>query len=247
MNKSMALLSGALLLLGACKTTDSKAEANSVIRRYSRPAPEVMTALSSALTSLDLRIEEDRHDALGGTMTAMRATKETVKVNVKSLDETSTQVAVSVGEGDRNLADIVHSQIAKNLGTGTAKTSFYGGSRWEQTYESSLARCIVAAERACEVNGFTVTNRDIHENSADLMARRGPSSTILLHFENVQQQPAANGGAAQPQQPPAPSAGVPSDKRGQVKVSFVVGTMRNDDNEEILQRLKSEFDRLVRQ
>jgi hypothetical protein len=244
MNKSMALLSGALLLLGACKTTDSKAEANSVIRRYSRPAPEVMTATTSALTSLDLRIEEDHHDALGGTMTAVRATKETVKINVKSLDEATTQVAIHVGEGDRNLADIIHTQIAKNLGTGTAKSSFYGGSRWEQTYDSSLARCIVAAERACEVLGFTVTNRDIRENMADLMARRGPSSTILLHFENAQPPPGANGGA----QVPAPvSGGVPSDKRGQVKLSFVVGTMRSEENDEILQKLKSEFDRLVRQ
>lgn len=244
MNKTMALLSGALLLLAACKTTDSKAEANSVVRKYNRPAPEVMTALTSALSSLDLRIQEDRHDALGGTLTAVRATGDTVKVNVKSIDETSAQVSVGVGEGDRNMADIIHAQIAKNLGTGTAKTSFYGGSRWEQTYDNSLARCIVAAERACEVLGFTVTNRDIHENMADLMARRGASS-ILLHFETAAPQPGANGGAA-PAQPPV-SGGVPSDKRGQVKVSFVVGTMRNDDNEEILQRLKNEFDRLVRQ
>lgn len=173
-------------------------------------------------------------------MSAVRATKEAVKVSVRSVDETTTQVTVTVGDGDRNLADIVHSQVAKSLGTGTAKTSFYGGSRWEQAYDSSLARCIVAAERACEATGFTVSNRDIHESSADLMARRG-SSSILLHFE------AAPAGAA-PGAPQTPAAnGVPSDKRGQVKVSFVVGTMRTEENEEILQRVRNEFDRMVRQ
>jgi len=242
MNKSMALMSGALLLLlGACKTSETKLEANSITKRYARPAPEVMSALTMALTSLDLRIEEDRHDALGGTMTAQRANKEPIKVNVRSIDETSTQVTISVGEGDRNLADIIHSQTAKNLGTGTAKSSFYGGSRWEQVYDTTLARCIMAAERATEALGFSVTSRDIHETVADMMGRRG-TSTILLHFEAVPTAPA-------PGQPPPLVGGgtMPSDKRGQVKVSFVVGTSRTEDNEETLQRLRNEFDRLIRQ
>jgi hypothetical protein len=242
MNKSTALMCGALLLLGACKSSESKQEANAITKRYGRPAPDVMSALTMALTSLDLRIEEDRHDALGGTMVASRANKDKVNVNVKSIDETSTQVTVGVGEGDRNLADIIHSQIAKNLGTGTARSSFFGGSRWEQVYESSLARCIVAAERACDTLGFTVTHRDIHESVADLMARRG-SSTILLHFEAV---PSAAPAPGQPA-PPVGGGGVPTDKRGQVKVSFIVGTSRTEENEETLQRLRNEFDRLVRQ
>jgi hypothetical protein len=241
MNKSMAILSGALLLLGACKSSDTKAEANAITKRYGRPATEVVSALSMALTSLDLRIEEDRHDALGGHLTAVRANRDQVKVDVKSIDETSTQVAVVVGEGDRNLADIVHAQLAKNLGTGTAKSSFYGGSRWEQVYNSSLARCVVAAERACESSGFTVTNRDIHESVADMMARRG-TATILLHFESAPTAPAPGQAA-----PPVGGGGVPSDRQGQVKVSFVVGTSKTEDNEEILQRLRTEFDRLIRQ
>ena len=40
---------------------------------------------------------------------------------------------------------------------------------------------------------------------------------------------------------------MPSDKRGQVKVSFVVGTSRSEDNDETLQRLRGDFDRLIRQ
>jgi hypothetical protein len=242
MNKSMALLSGALLLLlGACKSSDTKAEANSITKRYGRPATEVVSALTMALTSLDLRIEEDRHDALGGELTAVRANRDEVRVDVKSIDETSTQVSVVVGEGDRNLADIVHAQLAKNLGTGTAKSSFYGGSRWEQVYNSSLARCVVAAERACEATGFQVTHRDIHESVADLMARRG-GSTVLLHFETAAVPPAPGQPA-----PPVGGGGVPSDRQGQVKVSFVVGTSKTEDNEEILQRIRNEFDRLIRQ
>jgi hypothetical protein len=242
MHKRLTGLSGALLLLGACSWFDSgsKNEANSVTRRYSRPATEVWTAVTNALQALDLRIEEDKHDALGGKLRGVRATGDEVSVKVKSIDEQNSQASVAVEEGDRNMAEIIHSQIAKNLGSGSAKSSFYGGNRIEQTYEGSMARCVMAAERACEATGFTVSNRDIHENWADLMARRASSSTILVHLEAVPEkdklaQPGANGGT-----------GVPSDRKGQVKVSFIVGTMRSEDNEEVLNRLKMEFERILR-
>jgi len=143
------------------------------------------------------------------------------------------------------MAEIIHSQIAKNLGSGSAKTSFYGGNRVEQTYEASLARCVMAAERACEAIGYSMTNRDIHEYWADLMARRATSSTVLIHLETPQPQEKAPA-AGQP--PPAAngSSGVPSDKKAQVKVSFIVGTMQTEDNQEILNRLKQEFERILR-
>ena len=246
---TMSGLSGALLLLlGACGAfdSDSKTEANSVVRRYSRPAQEVWTAVTSALQALDLRIEEDRHDALGGKLRGVRATGDEVIIRVKSIDEQSSQASVAVEEGDRNMAEIIHSHIAKSLGAGTAKTSFYGGNRVEQTYDSSLSRCIVAAERACEAVGFTVTSRDIHESWADLMARRAGSSSILIHLESPQAQEkgqAPDKGAAAP---PANGGGIPSDKKEKVKVSFIVGTMRSEDNEEVLTRLRQEFDRIVR-
>lgn len=247
MNKKLLLgLSGALLLLGACKSFDSgsKTEANGVTRKYARPSPEVWTAVTNALQALDLRIEEDKHDALGGELTGVRATGDEVLIHVKSIDEQNSQVSIAVEEGDRNMAEIIHSQVAKNLGAGTAKTSFYGGNRLEQTYEGSLARCIMAAERACEAVGFNVSSRDIHETWADLMARRSGSSTVLIHLEaqdgkaaapQGQQQPAANGGS-----------GVPSDKKVPVKVSFIVGTMRSEENEDVLNRLRQEFDRILR-
>jgi hypothetical protein len=242
MHKTLTGLSGALLLLGACSWFDSgsKAEANAVVRRYSRPATEVWTAVTSALQGLDLRIEEDQHDMLGGKLRGKRATGDEVIVKVKSLDEQNSQVSVAVAEGDRNMSEIIHSQIGKNLGSGSAKTSFYGGNRIEQTYDASLARCVMAAERACEAIGYSVTNRDIHEYWADVMARRSSSSTVLIHLE-VPQQP-------QDKDKPAPAAngGVPSDRKAQVKVGFIVGTMRSEDNEEVLNRLKQEFERILR-
>jgi len=250
MRKTLTGLSGALLLLGACSAFDSsssKTEANSVTRRYSRPAPDVWTAVTSALQGLDLRIEEDRHDALGGKLRGVRATGEEVIVKVKSVDEQNCQVSVGAEEGDRNTAEIIHSQIARNLGSGSAKSSFYGGNRLEQTYDASLARCIMSAERACEAVGFTVTNRDIHETSADLMARRTGSSTVLVHLEAGQQDKDKDKDKPGAQPPPANGGtGVPSDKKAQVKVSFIVGTMRNEDNEEVLNRLKQEFERILR-
>src|SRR6185436_3308337 len=184
----------------ACSAFDSgsKTEANAVTRRYARPAPDVWTAVTSSLQGLDLRIEEDRHDALGGKLKGVRATGDEVIVKVKSIDEQNAQVSVAVEEGDRNMAEIIHSQIAKNLGSGTAKSSFYGGNKVEQTYDASLARCIMAAERACEAVGFSVTNRDIHENWADLMARRAGSSTVLMHLETSQEKDPAKPGTPPP-------------------------------------------------
>lgn len=251
MMKSMVLLAGGVLaVLGGC-ATDSKTEANAVNRKYNRPAPEVWNAVTNALQALDLRIEEDRHDALGGELSGLRATGDEVRVRVRSVDESTSQVSISIEEGDRNMAEIIHSQVAKNLGTSTAKTSFYGGNRWEQTYDTSLARALLAADRACEAIGFNVTSREVRESSADLMSQRPGSPTVLMHFETAQQQPQANAPAqAQPpaqQQPPANGGrGVPSDKVGQVKVSFIVGTMRNEEHEDLLQRLRSEFERFVR-
>jgi uncharacterized protein DUF3568 len=247
MNKTLIGLSGALLLLGACKAFDSgsKTEANAVTRKYARPASDVWNAVTSALQALDLRIEEDQHDALGGNLKGVRATGDEVIVKVKSIDEQSAYASVAIEEGDRNMAEIIHSQIAKNLGAGSAKTGFYGGNRLEQTYEASLARGVLAAERACEAVGFSVTNRDIHENWADLMARRSGSATILVHLETMQDPAQGKPGQA----PPAGAnggTGVPSDRKVQVKVSFIVGTMRSDENEELLHRLRQEFERILR-
>lgn len=243
MMKAMALLTGVLMTLGACKS-DSKAEPNTLSRKYGRPASEVWIAVTNALQTLDLRIQEERHDALGGELTGTRATGDEVTVVVKSLDEQSAQVSVHVEDGDRNMADIIHSHISKNLGTGTAKTSFYGGSRWEGTYDISLPRAIVAAERASEAMGFAVSNRDIRETSADLVIRRAGSASILLHFEVPQEQP--KGAAPQPPVNGGRAAAPSTEKTGPLKVSFVVGTLRNEDNEELLQRMKAEFERFLR-
>lgn len=238
MKKSIIGLSGILVLLSACKSSgDSKSDANAVSRRYNRPATEVWTAATAALQALELTIEEDKHDALGGELTGLRATGDEVRLLVRSVDDQGAVVSVSVEEGDKNMAEIIHGHIARHLGTSTARTGFYGGNKWEHTFDATLAPCIVAAERAFEAIGFTVTNRDIHENRADLMARRSGSAAILVHFETAPQQPQdraqANGGTA-------------SERRSQVKASFVAGTARSEDNEELLQRFRQEFERLLR-
>ena len=73
------------------------------------------------------------------------------------------------------------------------------------------------------------------------MARRPGTQAILLHMESaglapVGQPPAANGGA----RPPT------SEKAGTLKVSIIVGTSRSEDNEELLQRFKTEFERFLK-
>lgn len=90
-------------------------DANMVERKYRKPAPEVWEAVTRAIRELDLTIQTNKHDALGGEMTARRATGEQIKVTAKSLDAETTQVKVTVGEGDPDLAAIVQQRIGERV------------------------------------------------------------------------------------------------------------------------------------
>lgn len=96
--------------------SDSALESNAVSRKYSRPAPEVWQAIADSMTDLELKIEKDKHDALGGELTARRANKDKIVVSAKSLDVNNTQVHIAVAPGDRRLADLVHERIGQKLG-----------------------------------------------------------------------------------------------------------------------------------
>lgn len=122
--RKLALL---LLLVGSCDrarppqvappTSDLGTGLNTVDRKYARPAADVFKAASMALKALELKIESEKADALGGEITARRATDDKVAVTVKSIDSTMTSVSVRVAPGDRNMANSIHAKIAAELGT----------------------------------------------------------------------------------------------------------------------------------
>ena len=127
----MKKLACLLLLVASCDnaktpvappTSDLGTGLNTVERKYARPAADVFKASSAALKALELKIETEKADALGGEITARRATDAKVGVTVKSVDSTMTTVSVRVSPGDRNMANSIHSKIAAELGVSEAAT-----------------------------------------------------------------------------------------------------------------------------
>ncbi|HXG60778.1 MAG TPA: DUF3568 family protein [Planctomycetota bacterium] len=247
MNARKALFPALLLGLTACRgmgifgteaaPRNGEAPANAAVRRYPRSTEDVWSAVAAAMQSLDLRIESDRHDALGGELVARRANDERVSVRARSLDEASTQVTVSVGAGDRNLAEIVQNHIGRHLGgAGVARTGFFGGSTLERSYDANVAKAVIAAERAAEELGLEITHRDIRDASAEVVARKAGVGPVLVRVET-----AARNGDARRNGDRAADA-----ERGPVRVTFVAGTRRSEENEALLQDLRTSFERFLR-
>lgn len=88
---------------------------NTVERVYGRPPAEMVPVVERSLRALDLKIDSERHDNLGGEAIALRATGQKVTVTTKGLDANRSTVSVRVEPGDRNLATLVHDRITENL------------------------------------------------------------------------------------------------------------------------------------
>src|SRR5262249_33469827 len=98
------------------KSRDLGTGLNTVDRSYAKEPAEIISTVQTALRELDLRLESEKHDKLGGEIVAIRATGEKVTVKVKALAATQSSVSVRVDPGDRNLANRVHDKIAEELG-----------------------------------------------------------------------------------------------------------------------------------
>src|SRR5947207_12900320 len=73
-----------------------------VERKYGMPANKVFDATLSAFKSLELRIDVDRHDDLGGETIARPADGRRVTADLASLRKTTTQVSI---RADRTTQD----------------------------------------------------------------------------------------------------------------------------------------------
>lgn len=218
----------ALLAAGGCQggmgifgrggeERDALAEANSVSRRYAKPAPEVWEAVTGAMRDLDLTIETSRHDALGGDLTARRANKEKVLVEARSVDLGSTQVRVAVGQGDANLAEIVQHKIGERLGA--ARSRLAGGSSLEGVYDVTLFKAMNAAQKAAEALNLSVAHRELEESAAQLDVRRADGTPAQFRMERGE--------------------------KDRTKVTFTVGNARSPEHQGLAERLKAEFERAL--
>jgi len=118
------ILLTAVLLSAGCEpgapsvpaTRDLGTGLNTVDREYARPPADLVEAALRALPALELKVESEKRDALGGEIVARRATGSKVTVVVKGAAPGTCSVSVRVDPGDRNLANLVHDRIALEPG-----------------------------------------------------------------------------------------------------------------------------------
>jgi hypothetical protein len=204
--------------MAACRERDLGTGLNTVDRDYSKPADQVWSAAVDSVKQAGMRIETDRHDALGGELVARRPDNSEVRINVKSLDQNNTKVSVRVGSGDKDLANNLQERIAEKMGMGEAKGGLFGGNSPDATYNADLESCVGAARRTYEALKLTVTHEETHESWAQIDARQSESNPVRIKCEKT-------------------------DDGKKTKVTFIAGNEKNDDNKSFVQRMKDEFER----
>ena len=88
---------------------------NTVDRTYGRPPADLVPVVQRSLLALDLKMDSEKHDNLGGELVAVRATGQKVTVTIKGLEANRSTVSIRVAPGDRNLANLVHDKITEHL------------------------------------------------------------------------------------------------------------------------------------
>ena len=84
---------------------------------YGIPLADVWPRALAAVESLQLHIDKQHIDGLGGDIQARRADRTKVQVQLKPKGEYSTSVSVRVGNlGDREQSERIHRTIRKQLG-----------------------------------------------------------------------------------------------------------------------------------
>lgn len=198
--RALALAGLPLLALSACRNLGGGRESaqaltiNTVSRTYNKTMEEVWPAILNTFKALDLRVEEDQHDALGGRLTAQRANKDSVIVEARSIDAHSLNVSVAVDPGDRNMAQIVQDRIADTLagqgerGAGAPRGAApAAGPNVEGSYPQPLDACMAAARRTAESLKLTHLQEDVRDTHARLEARHPQSGPVVFRMSRAGQ------------------------------------------------------------
>lgn len=222
MNAVYALGSLILLSLTACSAfggTKNEAPKGSVDRKYAKSPDEVSKAATEALGELNINIESDQHDALGGQITAARATPaaEPVIVWYQSADARTTQVSVGVGKGDRGIAELIQEHIAQKLGSPTTRSAPSVGARAEGTYDQPVAQCMTAAEQAMKDLKLQPSNKETHDTWAQVEARQADAIPVMVRMNRTE--------------------------KDKTMVTFSAGNSKSSDTEMLAERLKAEFEK----
>ena len=216
----LILLASTLTSCNVFSSRDEQADRiNTVTKTYSKPADETWRAILAVTKELDLRIDTDQHDALGGTMVAKRSNKDEVHVEARSIDSQNTSVSVMVDPGDKNLAQIIQDRVSDRLGlnVGAARASMAAGSQIDGTYDQKLDTCMAAADRALSALKLPGARREVHDTWARLETQHLDSIPVQIRMDRT--------------------------RKDQTFVVFTVGTGASDDNRTLALRLKSEFER----
>jgi hypothetical protein len=85
-------------------------------RNYEAPMDKTWDATIKALDALKINVESEQHDALTGVIKGKLADGKGYTVNLKRLNESSTEVSVRIGTfGDRERAEAIHDKILSSL------------------------------------------------------------------------------------------------------------------------------------
>ena len=188
-------------------------------RKYTKSPDEVAKAASEALAELNINIQADQHDALGGQITAARsnAAEDPVIVWYQSADARTTQVSVGVGKGDRGIAELIQDHIAQKLGSPNTRSAPSVGARAEGIYDQPVAQCMAAAEQAMRDLKLEPSKKETHDTWAQVEARQADAIPVMVRMNRTE--------------------------KDKTQVTFSAGNSKSSDTEMVAERLKAEFEK----
>lgn len=85
-------------------------------RNYEAPMDKTWDATVKALEALKINVESKQHDALTGVINGKLADGKSLSVNLKRINESTTEVGVRIGTfGDRERSEAIHDKILSSL------------------------------------------------------------------------------------------------------------------------------------
>jgi hypothetical protein len=218
--RTQAMAAIAALTLGAaCHRTDLNYVTHTVTREYGQSVETSWDAAMAAAKELDLAIQSEKHDALGGELLASRADGSAVTIDIAGIERERTRITVYVAPGDVEMARLTHEQIAEAMGLGEAKGGLFGGNALEAEYPAALEAAVAAARSACGALDFLKTRERAHETWAQIDARLRDSTPVRFRLEK-----AGDDGTW---------------------ARFAAGTSKSREHEALVRRMRDEFERFL--
>ena len=204
------------ILLVGCHRADLGTGINKVTRDYARSAEDTYDGALSACKSLDLRVDVDQHDKMGGKIVARRGDQSKVEITVEQVDAAMSRVSIYIEPGNTDQANDLHERIADKLGLSPSGGGLFGGSSVSGRYPIDLETGMASARGAYKALDFQITGESRSQNTAQVDGRMKDSRPLRIKMD------------------------LTSDG---LEVTFVAGTSKNDDNRSFATSLKVEFER----